>query len=236
MASGFLSLAWALTACSGIPVASLASGAGSGPDPTTAGPATATGSASSPAEPAPQVADPRATPDCQGASAPPVLFNTTVSASPGDVVSLQGENFGDAPVVHLDGAPTPPLEIVNRVGTGWLAVRIPPSAAGALALRIDSGCGVSAPVELDAARPYHLDATRLSPGGAFRLFGRNLLLAGSTPSLTIDGLPATIDLARSDEHVRRHVGRRRTPPARCGRPSSTGIGHAARYGATSRRP
>jgi hypothetical protein len=132
---------------------------------------------------------------------PPLLFNTTTSASAGDVVSLQGENFGSTPVVTFDGAPASPLQIVNRVGTGWLAVQIPSGAAGALVLRIANGTGVSAPIKLNAARPYHLDATRLSPGGAFRLFGRNLRVAGGVTTLTVDGLPATLDLASSDEHM-----------------------------------
>ncbi|MDB5816417.1 MAG: hypothetical protein JWQ11_57, partial [Rhizobacter sp.] len=132
---------------------------------------------------------------------PPLLFNTSTSASAGDVVSLQGENFGSSPVVYLDGAPAAPLQIVNRVGTGWLAVQIPSTASGALTLRIANGTGTSAPIKLNAARPYHLDATRLSPGGAFRLFGRNLRVAGSVTKLTVDGLPATLDLANSDEHM-----------------------------------
>ncbi|MEP7098901.1 MAG: hypothetical protein ABI781_00235, partial [Burkholderiales bacterium] len=132
---------------------------------------------------------------------PPVVLNASSTAAAGDVVSLQGENFGSAPTVYLDGAPGVPLEIVNRVGTGWLAVQIPAGAQGALILRVASSTGTSAQVKLNAARPLHLDALRLVPGGAFRVFGRNLRVTGATPSVTVDGIAATLDLARSDEHM-----------------------------------
>ena len=132
---------------------------------------------------------------------PPVIFNASASARAGQVVSLQGADFGTAPRVTLDGGSGQPLEIVNRVGTGWLAVRLPADAAGALGLRIANDSGTSEVVRLNAARPLHLDTLQLVPQGAFRVFGRNLLLAGSTPRVTVDGAAATIDLGRSDEHM-----------------------------------
>jgi hypothetical protein len=148
----------------------------------------------------PPVTPSPASPDATGTS-PPVVFNASANARPGDVVSLQGEGFGSTPKVYLDSAPDNALEIVNRVGTGWLAVQIPPTAGGALTLRINNGSGTSAQVKLNAARPLHLDALQLVPGGAFRVFGRNLLLPGATPVVTIEGTPAALDLARSNEHV-----------------------------------
>ena len=132
---------------------------------------------------------------------PPVVFNASASGRAGDVVTLQGENFGSAPSVYFDGAAGTPLTIVNQIGTGWLAVQIPASAPAALVLRIGNGTGVSAQVALNAARPLHLDTLQLTPGGAFRVFGRNLLLAGSSPKLTVGGVSATIDLAHSDEYM-----------------------------------
>jgi len=134
----------------------------------------------------------------------PVVFNASRSARAGDIVSVQGENFGSAPVVWLDAVgstPTTPLTVLNQVGTGWLAVQIPASATGALALRISNGSHTSARVKLNAATPHHLDAMQIVPGGAFRLFGRNLALPGSTPTVTVDGLPAGVNLAASDEHM-----------------------------------
>ena len=131
---------------------------------------------------------------------PPIVLNATTSSRAGDVVSLQGESFGAAPRVYLESAASTPLPIVNSVGTGWLAVQIPSGATGALQLRIDSGSGVSARVALNAARPLHLDTLQLTPGGAFRVFGRNLSLAGSTPVVTVGGIAATVDSSKSDEH------------------------------------
>ena len=134
----------------------------------------------------------------------PVVFNASTSARAGDIVSLQGENFGSAPTVWLDSAgstASTPLAVVNRVGTGWLAVQIPATAVGALVLRISNGTATSAAVKLNGAVAHHLDALELSPGGAFRVVGRNLRLAGSTPTVTVGGLAATVNLAASDEHV-----------------------------------
>jgi len=133
-----------------------------------------------------------------GAGNVPVVFNATRSARPGDLVSLQGENFGEAPEVWLGESRLP---IVNSVGTGWLAVRIPKDARGALSVRIRNGDSSSAPVPLNQAWPLHLDALQIVPCGAFRIFGRNLRLPGSTPVVTVDGKAAVVDVGKSDEHL-----------------------------------
>ena len=57
-----------------------------------------------------------------------VIFNSTYSAAPGDIVGLQGEGFGDAPSVTLEAtgnAPEVNLQLVNSYGQGWLTFRIP---------------------------------------------------------------------------------------------------------------
>ena len=136
--------------------------------------------------------------------AAPRVFNASAGARPGDIVTLQGEDFGHAPIVRLEAtgsSPAADLPLVNRMGTGWLAVRIPPGATGALVLRIDNGRAPGAPVRLNVAVPHHLDAMELVPGGPFRILGRNLRLAGSTPSVTVDGQAATVDMEASDEHM-----------------------------------
>ncbi|MDB5820182.1 MAG: hypothetical protein JWQ11_3822 [Rhizobacter sp.] len=135
---------------------------------------------------------------------PPIVFNASGSARAGQVVSLQGENFGSAPSVFLEGAPDTPLQIVNSVtsaSTAFIAVQLPQAAAGALQLRVRNGASTSALVKLNAARPLHLDALELITGGAVRVFGRNLKLDASTPRLLINNVEASIDLARSDEHM-----------------------------------
>ncbi|HLY11388.1 MAG TPA: glycosyl hydrolase family 28-related protein [Planctomycetota bacterium] len=131
----------------------------------------------------------------------PVVFNATRSARPGDLVSLQGEHFGPRPEVWLDRPGTPPLQLPleNSVGSGWVAVRIPPDARGALIVRVRNGEGSSPAVLLNQAVPLHLDTLQIAAGGAFRVFGCNLLLPGSTPVVTVNGKPAAIDLANSDD-------------------------------------
>ena len=103
--------------------------------------------------------------------------------------------------MYFDGYPATPLTIVDSLGTGWLAVQIPSNATSALILRIANGTGISAQIKLNAARPYHLDTTELHPGGSFRLFGRNLKVSGSIPTVTVNGLAAPIDVANSTEHL-----------------------------------
>ena len=138
---------------------------------------------------------------------PPVIVSSSARAGAGQVISLQGAKFGDAPVVYLDSAPNTPLSIINRVGTtdgsntGWLAVQLPATLPSGAQLRIRSATGTSAALKLNVARPMHLDALQLTPGGPLRVFGRNLMLAGSTPSLVINGVAAPIDSTRSSEHM-----------------------------------
>jgi hypothetical protein len=134
----------------------------------------------------------------------PTVFNAPLSARPGDIVGLQGENFGSEPVVTLAGtlgeAPIA-LSLVNKFGTGWVSFKIPESASGALVVHINNGQAVSARVKLNAARAYHLDALQIVPGGAFRIFGRNLLLPGAVPTVMVDGLAAAVNVRSSDEHM-----------------------------------
>lgn len=133
-------------------------------------------------------------------SQPPVVFNASGGGKAGDIVMLQGANFGSSPTVLLNESRTT-LEVVNR-STDWLAVRlVAPVVRGPLSLRVRTTAGVSAPVALDAARPLHLDAVQLVPGGAFRVFGRHLVASGGKPAITIDGIAATVDLARSDDYM-----------------------------------
>jgi hypothetical protein len=137
-------------------------------------------------------------------SEPPVIFNAPQSARPGDIVGLQGENFGSEPVVTLaakTGEAPLTLPLVNQFGTGWVSFKVPESATSALVVRVSNGPMVSAPVKLNAARAYHLDAMQIVSGGAFRIFGRNLQLPGFTPNVSVDGLPAIVNAAASDEHM-----------------------------------
>jgi hypothetical protein len=134
----------------------------------------------------------------------PVVFNASPSARPGQLVSLQGENFGSQAEVQLlasNGSPIRTLPIVNRVGTGWLATRIPSDFHGAIIVRIVDGAAAGTPIKLNAATPHHLDSLEIAPGGVMRIFGRNLLLPGYEPAVVISGVRAVIDRSLSDEHM-----------------------------------
>jgi len=134
----------------------------------------------------------------------PVIFNAPLSIRPGDIVGLQGEHFGEAPVITLQSGATmdrQTLAVLNKFGTGWVSFKIPDSAQGALVVTLNNGSTESLPIALNAARAYHLDAMQIVPKGAMRVFGRNLRHKGFTPRLTVDGFPAKVDEEASNEHM-----------------------------------
>jgi hypothetical protein len=134
----------------------------------------------------------------------PKIFNFSSSARPGDVISVQGVNFDSTTQAWLAGATlssATQLTIVNQVGQTWVAAQLPSSRSGALVLWISNSHGASSAVALNQAVPTHLDALQLVPGGAFRVIGRNLMVSGFTPSVALDGLPATLNLAASNENI-----------------------------------
>ena len=134
----------------------------------------------------------------------PLVFNAPASVRPGDVVGLQGAYFGDAPQVTLLGGTTQAdaaLPLVNSYDGQWLSFRIPEAASGALRVVVSNGEASSDALSLNGARVDHLDALQIAPGGAMRVFGRNLLLPGFVPSLRVSGAEAELDLSHSDEHM-----------------------------------
>lgn len=131
---------------------------------------------------------------------PPIVFNASRSARAGDIVSLQGAHFGRSPRVVLAGTGQS-LAVVNSLGDGWLAARIPSGSHGGVGVQVVGDAGTSKTVWLNQARPWHLDATRIVPAGAFRVFGQSLLFKGYTPRVTVNGRSATVNVAASHEHM-----------------------------------
>ena len=131
----------------------------------------------------------------------PVIFNASSNAQPGDIVSIQGTNFDGTSQVWLGGAggSSPvQLAIVNTVGTQWIAAQTPSSwSPGAMVLWIVNSSGSSSMVNLNGAIPFNLDALQIVPSGAFRVLGRNLMMAGHTPLVTVEGLSATVNVGAS---------------------------------------
>lgn len=134
----------------------------------------------------------------------PKIFNASSSSRAGDVGFIQGENFDGTSQAWLGGgssATATELTFVNRSGFTWMAVQLPKSWTGAMVLWVSNSHGASKSVALNGAVASHLDALQLVPGGAFRILGRNLLMAGFTPVVTVDGQVATLNLNASDENM-----------------------------------
>ena len=153
------------------------------------------GNADTPANPAPETSVPKAA---------PAVFNHSIDGAAGRLVYLQGASFGDTPQVWLlneRNAPRRQLDVLNTVGDFWLAARIPEDENGALIAAVSNGSQWSAPAPLNQALAYHADTAEIYSGASFRIFGRQLLLTGATPIVTIAGKRAEIDLAHSAEHM-----------------------------------
>jgi hypothetical protein len=132
----------------------------------------------------------------------PQIFNASTGAQPGDVINLQGVNFISASQVWIatGGAPTQ-LTVVNSYGTTQLSAQLPSTLSGGLIAWVTNGNGTSNAVGLNAAGPLHLDALTLVPGGAFRILGRNLLMSGFTPAVTVSGQTASVNLSASNANM-----------------------------------
>ena len=134
----------------------------------------------------------------------PMIFNVSSNTRPGDIVSIQGTNFDSTSQVWLGGinaTSATQLTMTNRWGAEWIGAQIPQSWTGAMVLWVTNSAGASNSVKLNGAIPFNLDALELVPGGAFRVLGRNLLMSGYTPSVTVDGQAATVNLSASTENM-----------------------------------
>jgi hypothetical protein len=137
-------------------------------------------------------------------SSAPHIFNAPLSTRAGDIVSIQGDNFGTAPKAKLiakDGSVIQTLDATSTYGAIAATFQIPSTATGPLQIKVNNGTLDSALIKLNAAVPHHLDARQIAPGGAFRIFGRSLLVSGYTPVVKVGGLSATVNVANSNEHM-----------------------------------
>ncbi|RYZ61757.1 MAG: hypothetical protein EOP09_19575, partial [Proteobacteria bacterium] len=133
----------------------------------------------------------------------PKIFNHSGSAQPGDIIYIQGANFTSDAKVLLTSDPSAPgseLRIVNRVGSTYVAAEIPSSGSGAMFLRVTNASGRSAAASLNGPVLFHTDTLELTPSGKLRIFGKNLMSSGNTPSVSINGKAATIELSASNEN------------------------------------
>ena len=132
----------------------------------------------------------------------PRIFNASTSAAPGDIIPLQGANFDTSVQVRLAArnlSNPVTLEVMNRVGTYQMAVKIPTNVSGGMILWILNSRGASNAVQLNRAMPTHLDTVTLVPGGKFRVLGKNLKQSGFTPLVMVNGYPASLNLSISSD-------------------------------------
>jgi hypothetical protein len=132
-----------------------------------------------------------------GVSTPPIILNSSDTGIPGDVVYLQGDRFGSSPQVYFYRVSGNEPSLASPTGLGAtlltpitgsnqaLTVQLPTRVAmGLYALWVGSAGIYSAPVLVNQARGMQFEFAEVSPGYAFRIFGRNLLLPGATPQVT----------------------------------------------------
>lgn len=123
----------------------------------------------------------------------PLVFNATESARPGEVIGLQGMNYGASPEVwlaRLDGGGTSPkptvkLKVLNK-GQQYVSALIPlTQSLGLYAIWVKNGMQLSQPVFINRARATWLEFDQVAPNSKFRLWGRNLVLPGATPQVRL---------------------------------------------------
>ena len=132
----------------------------------------------------------------------PKIFHASATAAGGDIVPIEGANFGSTSAFAVSGSGNPvALPVVQRVGTTWLSVQLPATLPTPLSIYLQNSHGASSASPVNGAVPKHLDATQIVPGGRFRILGINLVMPGLTPSVTVGGLPATVNLGESNAYL-----------------------------------
>lgn len=126
----------------------------------------------------------------------PIIFNYQKSAKAGDLIYLQGYNLSNAQVI-LDGYGDIP--ILNSYESSEITVRLPESITGAIKIYLKNTFGNSPIFYLNQAQPYNMDTTIITPGAPFRILGKNLFFDGYTPTVTIGGKSAQLNLSQSTE-------------------------------------
>lgn len=151
------------------------------------------------------------------ARAVPVIFHSTETAVPGDVIGLQGDGFGMAPQVWMQRvagteaslSPQIQLTVLNKVTDKYVSAVIPSTQTlGLYAVWVKNGTSLSSTQYINRARAWNandLCGVEVDPNRSFRLFGRNLYFPGSTPTVTFTAgtksLSATVTTTGSDAYV-----------------------------------
>ncbi|OUJ75742.1 T9SS type A sorting domain-containing protein [Hymenobacter crusticola] len=146
----------------------------------------------------------------QQALAQAAIFNASPSAQPGDAISLQG-NFGAAAKVYLaPGTSTGRMPMPALIqSAGQTTVSIPMNVSqDVYQVWVEENGQRSSSVYINQARGMHFDSPEVVAGGPLRIFGRNLMLPGSTPQVRFVAQnggagsgTATINASQSDAYT-----------------------------------
>ncbi len=142
-------------------------------------------------------------PECFAA---PSIFNSTETAVAGDVIGFQGADFSSSPTVliasvNTSGVTSSQTSLAPQNSSDTTAsARIPTSyTSGLYKVWMQDGTGASSDFAyINRARITSFEFSEIDPGRQFRIFGRNLVLSGGTPSVrfvdnaTSSSLPATV--------------------------------------------
>lgn len=122
----------------------------------------------------------------------PVIFNSNETAGPGDVFGLQGAYFGSAPqlwyaVVKGSGQQLKPAAQLKTVSVSDrnISALMPDNIkqGDLIAVWVKNGKQLSKPVFLNRARAVTVEYDEIMPHQTFRIFGRNLAVAGHSPEV-----------------------------------------------------
>lgn len=126
--------------------------------------------------------------DMQGAplssSTTPYLLNVSETAKPGEVINLQGSVFPTATVyLQLPGGSPIQLTVLSASYNN-IQAQIPSGIAfGVYQVWAQYQGNNSNVMNVNQARGVRFEYDQVTPGGAFGIFGRNLVLSGSTPEV-----------------------------------------------------
>ena len=130
------------------------------------------------------------------------IFNSSPSARPGEAISLQG-SFSKTASVYLQSSSSasPQLLAPLTQGAGQVTVQVPSTLPlERYQLWVAEGGKTSSRVTVNQARGMHFDTPEVAPGSEFRIFGRNLQLAGGTTQVRIGGYAAAVNVGASNAY------------------------------------
>ena len=119
--------------------------------------------------------------------AQPAIFHASPTVQPGEALSLQGQFSATAQVYLAPGTESTGQRLpILMQSAGHLIAQIPSGVSPDFyqVWILDAGQR-STSVYINQARGLHFDSPEITPGGSARLFGRNLLLAGTTPQVRL---------------------------------------------------